>query len=258
MLKKVLEDRKEEESVYAKFGQTEYTFVILGWVPKKYLQRTKEALKDTFGNRIIVNELLESPDKKDEPPTFYDNPAIIKPFEFLMQMVSPPKYREIDPSPLIAIFFPIFFGLMVGDIAYGAIILVFALIMKKKYKTELWLQNLMNILVISSIPSIFFGWFFGEFFGNFGEKMGWIHPITFMGVTWNRIDALVPLLMLAIAIGVFHVFLGLFLGIINALAKNSKKHAIEKAGMIIVITGLLFVIAGTAELIPAISFSPGL
>ena len=258
VLKKVLEDRKEEESVYAKFGQTEYTFVILGWVPKKYLQRTKEALKDTFGNRIIVNELLESPDKKDEPPTFYDNPAIIKPFEFLMQMVSPPKYREIDPSPLIAIFFPIFFGLMVGDIAYGAIILVFALIMKKKYKTELWLQNLMNILVISSIPSIFFGWFFGEFFGNFGEKMGWIHPITFMGVTWNRIDALVPLLMLAIAIGVFHVFLGLFLGIINALAKNSKKHAIEKAGMIIVITGLLFVIPGTAELIPAILIQPGI
>jgi V/A-type H+-transporting ATPase subunit I len=258
VLKKVLEDRKEEESVYAKFGQTEYTFVILGWVPKKYLQRTKEALKDTFGNRIIVNELLESPDKKDEPPTFYDNPAIIKPFEFLMQMVSPPKYREIDPSPLIALFFPIFFGLMVGDIAYGAIILVFALIMKKKYKTELWLQNLMNILVISSIPSIFFGWFFGEFFGNFGEKMGWIHPITFMGVTWNRIDALVPLLMLAIAIGVFHVFLGLFLGIINALAKNSKKHAIEKAGMIIVITGLLLVIAGTAELIPAILIQPGI
>jgi V/A-type H+-transporting ATPase subunit I len=258
VLKKVLEDRKEEESVYAKFGQTEYTFVILGWVPKKYLQRTKEALKDTFGNRIIVNELLESPDKKDEPPTFYDNPAIIKPFEFLMQMVSPPKYREIDPSPLIALFFPIFFGLMVGDIAYGAIILVFALIMKKKYKTELWLQNLMNILVISSIPSIFFGWFFGEFFGNFGEKMGWIHPITFMGVTWNRIDALVPLLMLAIAIGVFHVFLGLFLGIINALAKNSKKHAIEKAGMIIVITGLLLVIAGTAKLIPAILVQPGI
>jgi V/A-type H+-transporting ATPase subunit I len=258
VLKKVLEDRNEEASVFGKFGQTEYTFVIQGWIPKKYLQRTKEALKNIFGTRVIVNELEVSAEKMDEAPTFYDNPAIVKPFEFLMQLVSPPKYREVDPSPLLALFFPIFFGLMVGDIAYGAIILVFAVIMKKKYKTELWLQHLMNILIISSIPSMFFGLLYGEFFGNFGEMMGWIHPIHFLGVTWNRIDALVPVLTLAIAIGVFHVFVGLSLGIINALAKKSKKHAIEKAGMIVAITGLLIVITATAKMLPAALVSPGI
>jgi V/A-type H+/Na+-transporting ATPase subunit I len=258
VLKKVLEDRNEEAGVFGKFGQTEYTFVVQGWIPKKYLQRTKESLKNIFGNRVIVNELEVSPEKMDEAPTFYDNPAIVKPFEFLMQLVSPPKYREVDPSPLLALFFPIFFGLMVGDIAYGAIILVFAVIMKKKYKTELWLQHLMNILIISSIPSIFFGVLYGEFFGDFGEMMGWIHPVHFLGVTWNRIDALVPLLTLAIAIGVFHVFLGLSLGIINALTKKSKKHAIEKAGMIIAITGLLIVITAMAKMLPAILIQPGI
>jgi V/A-type H+-transporting ATPase subunit I len=250
VLKKVLDDRNEEAGVFGKFGQTEYTFVILGWIPKKYLQRTKEALKDAFGNRVFVNELEVSPEKMDEAPTFYDNPAIVKPFEFLMQMVSPPQYREIDPSPLLAIFFPIFFGLMVGDIAYGFIILGIALIVKNKYKMELWLQHLMNILIISSIPTIFFGFLFGEFFGNFGEHMGWFHPMTIAGVTWNRIEVLVPLMILAIAIGVFHVFLGLSLGILNALTKKSKKHAIEKAGMIIVITGLLLVIGGAAKIVP--------
>jgi len=223
VLKKVLEDRNEEAGMFGKFGQTEYTFVVQGWIPKKYLQRTKEALKNIFGNRVIVNELEVSPEKMDEAPTFYDNPAIVKPFEFLMQLVSPPKYREVDPSPLLAIFFPIFFGLMVGDIAYGVIILVFAVIMKIKYKTELWLHHLMNILIISSIPTIFFGYLFGEFFGNFGEHMGWVHPLHFLGITWNRIEILVPLLVLSIAIGVFHVFLGLCLGIINSLAKKSKK-----------------------------------
>jgi V/A-type H+-transporting ATPase subunit I len=82
--------------------------------------------------------------------------------------------------------------------------------------------------------------------------------VNFLGVTWNRIDALVPVLTLAIAIGVFHVFLGLSLGIINALAKKSKKHAIEKAGMIIAITGLLIVITGTAKMLPAILVQPGI
>ena len=258
VLKKVLDDRNEEAGVFGKFGQTEYTFVILGWIPKKYLQRTKEALKDAFGNRVFVNELEVSPEKMDEAPTFYDNPAIVKPFEFLMQMVSPPQYREIDPSPILAIFFPIFFGLMVGDIAYGIIILVFALIVKNRYKMELWLQHLMNILVISSIPSIFFGFVFGEFFGNFGEEMGWIHPMTIAGITWNRIEVLVPLLILAIAIGVFHVFLGLSLGILNAITKKSKKHVMEKAGMIVAITGLLLVILAVGKMIPEILVQPGI
>ena len=250
VLKKVLEDRNEEASVYSKFGQTEYTFVIMGWIPKKFLQRTKEALKDTFGSRVIVNELEEGPESMDDAPTFYDNPAFVKPFEFLMQVVSPPKYCEVDPSPLMALFFPIFFGLMVGDIAYGAIILVFALVMKKIYKQFIWLQHMMNIFIISSIWTIFFGFIYGEFFGDFGETMGWIHPMTIAGVEMNRAEAIVPMLILAIAIGVFHIFLGLSLGILNAITKKSKKHAMEKAGMIIAITGLILVIGGVAKIVP--------
>lgn len=257
VLKKILEDRNEEAGVYGKFGQTEYTFLIEGWVPKKYLNRTKDAIKNSFGNRVIVIELDVSLEKMDDAPTFYDNPAIVKPFEFLIQIIGAPKYKEIDPSPLIAIFFPFFFGLMVGDIAYGAIILVFAMVMKRKYKTEVWLQHLMNILIISSIPSIFFGILFGEFFGNLGEEMGWIHPVQFLGITWNRIEAMVPLLILAIAIGVFHVILGLAIGIINSLAKKSRKHAIEKAGMITVVVGIILVMGATVEMLPSILLTPG-
>jgi V/A-type H+-transporting ATPase subunit I len=193
----------------------------------------------------------------DAAPTFYDNPWFVKPFEFLIQMISPPKYREVDPSPLIALFFPIFFGLMVGDIAYGLIILAFATVMKRKYRMYEWLQYLMNILAISSIPSIFFGFIFGEFFGNFGEMMGWIHPMTFLGITWNRIEVIVPLLILAISIGVFHVFLGLSIGVVNALTKGDRHHACEKCGMIIAITGLLITIGAVAGAIPEILVYPG-
>jgi V/A-type H+-transporting ATPase subunit I len=258
VLKKMLEDRNEEAGVFGKFGQTEYTFLIEGWVPKKYLKRTKEALNKTFGNRVIVLDVEVSPEKMDDAPSFYDNPAIVKPFEFLINVIGMPKYREVDPSPLIAIFFPFFFGLMVGDIAYGAIILAFALIMKKVYKTEIWLQHLMDILVISSIPSIIFGFLFGELFGNLGEEMGWIHPVTFLGITWNRMEAIVPLLILAIAIGVFHVLLGLVIGTLNALAKKSKKHVIEKVGMIAMIIGILVIAGAAVEMIPASFLSPAL
>jgi V/A-type H+-transporting ATPase subunit I len=257
VLKKVLEDRNEEAGVFGKFGQTEYTFLIEGWVPKKYLNLTKGALDKTFGSRVIVLEVVVSPEKMDDAPSFYDNPAIVKPFEFLINIVSMPRYGEIDPAPLMAIFFPFFFGLMVGDIAYGAIILLFGLIIKKLYKAELWLQHLMDILIISSIPTIFFGFLFGEFFGNFGEEMGWFHPITFLGITWNRVEAIVPLLIVAIAIGVFHVLLGLGIGTLNAIAKRSKKHVIEKAGMIAMIIGALISMGAVVNLIPVILLVPG-
>jgi V/A-type H+-transporting ATPase subunit I len=125
------------------------------------------------------------------------------------------------------------------------------------YKTEIWLQHLMDILIISSIPTIFFGFLFGEFFGNFGEEMGWFHPITFLGITWNRVEAIVPLLIVAIAIGVFHVLLGLGIGTLNAIAKRSKKHAIEKAGMIAMIVGALLSMGSVVNLIPAILLLPG-
>ena len=257
VLRRVLEDRNEEIGAISKFGQTDYTFMIVGWVPRKFLQRTNAALTEGFKKRVIVTELEVSPKEFEEAPTFYDNPWFVKPFEFLMQLTSPPKYREIDPSPVMALFFPIFFGIMVGDIAYGIAILVFAVILKKRYQKELWLQHLMDILIICSFPSIFFGFLYGEFLGNFGEMMGWIHPVHLMGVTWNRVEAIIPLLMLAIAVGVIHVFTGLVLGILNAVTERSKKHVCEKCGMIVVISGLLLVIGAVAGMVPDILINVG-
>jgi V/A-type H+-transporting ATPase subunit I len=265
-LQQVLQDRTEEMSVYNKFGQTDYTFVILGWIPKKFVNTTRKALRDSFGTRVIFTEVPVSPTEMEEAPTFYDNPRIVKPFEYILQLISPPRSQEIDPSPLITIFFPLFFGLMVGDIAYGLIILAFALIMKTRFPKDFWAQHLMNILVISSIPAIFFGFIFGEFFGNLGEQLGWFHPVEFLGITWNRVEAVVPLLILAIAIGVFHVFLGLSLGIVNSVARlrcgvhvsECRKHIAERGGMIMMITGLILLLGAVGNVAPRILLEPGI
>lgn len=258
VLHQILEERIEELSIFSKIGQTEFTFVILGWIPKKFLKDTGTVLKDTFAGRVVVNELPVSPEEMANAPTYYDNPRIVKPFEYLMRVISPARSQEIDPSPILAIFFPIFFGIMVGDIAYGLIILAFALIVRWRFPQHEWLQHLMTILIIVSIPIIFFGWIYGEFFGDFGEHMGWLHPMELFGITWNRIEIIVPLLILSIAIGVFHIFLGLSLGILNAYNEIScnrhvikaKKHICEKAGMIVVITGLILVIGAAAKALP--------
>lgn len=249
-LKILLTDFFEETSAYSHFGQTEYTFVVKGWIPKKFMPATKKALLEIFGESVVVHELPDDPSQIDNTPVFFDNPFWAKPFEFFMNLVTPPMYREIDPTPLIAIFFPLFFGLIVGDIGYGLVILCFSLAVRSKFKDIPWICQLMSILMISSIPTIIFGYIYGEFFGDLGEHMGWIHPLTLFGITWNRIEAIIPLLILTIGIGVFHVFLGLSLGILNAYRHHNTKHIIEKAGMMGLVSGILLLIGSYAGHVP--------
>ncbi len=173
-----------------------------------------------------------------------------------MQLVRPPMYREIDPSPVLAIFFPIFFGLMVGDIGYGLVIFAFALILKNKFASIGFVRNLADILMISSVPTIIFGFLFGEFFGDFGEIMGWIHPVHLLGVTWNRLEAIIPLLIFAIALGVIHIFLGLIIGIINEITRKNKKHLSEKVGMLLALSGLIAILSLALEITPAWTLYP--
>jgi V/A-type H+-transporting ATPase subunit I len=259
VLNGVLTARNEELRAFTKFGQTDYTFVILGWVPKKQLKRTKNALKEAFGGEVIVNDLKVSPEELDNAPTFYDNPRIVKPFEALSSLLSPPQYREIDPTPLLALFFPFFFGLMVGDIGYGICILGFALVMKQFFwQHHGMLKQLMNILIISAIPTIFFGYLFGEFFGNLGQMMGWIEPQTLFGTHLDRINIMLPLLIFTVAIGIFHVFFGLFLGTMNAVTRRNRKHVCEKVGMILALASIIVIILAVVEMIPTILVTPGI
>ena len=257
VLKEVLEDRNEELSVFSKFGETDFTFVITGWVPKKQLKKTRAALKEAFKGRVIVNDLIVPKEERDTAPSFYDNPRLVKPFELLSGLMSAPRYGEIDPTPLMAVFFPLFFGLMVGDIGYGICILIFALIMRRLYQRSNGIKQLANIMIICSFPTIFFGYFFGEFFGNFGQMMGWIEPATINGLTLDRMEIIVPFLIFSIAIGGFHVLLGLSLGMVNAVSRKHKKLMCEKAGMLLTIIGIILILLAAVAVIPALLLYPG-
>lgn len=257
VLKEVLEDRNEELSVFSKFGETDFTFVVTGWVPKKQLKKTRDALKEAFKGRVIVNDLIVPKEERDTAPSFYDNPRVVKPFELLSGLMSAPRYGEIDPTPLMAVFFPLFFGLMVGDIGYGICILIFALIMRRLYQRSNGIKQLANIMIICSFPTIFFGYFFGEFFGNFGQMMGWIEPATINGLTLDRMEIIVPFLIFSIAIGGFHVLLGLSLGMVNAVSRKHKKLMCEKAGMLLTIIGIILILLAAVAVIPALLLYPG-
>jgi V/A-type H+-transporting ATPase subunit I len=174
-----------------------------------------------------------------------------------MGLVSLPKYNEFDPSPILAIFFPLFFGMMVGDIGYGLVILAIGLYVRHRVPADTFFGNMARVLIISSIPTVIFGYLFGEFFGNLGEILGWIEPVHLLGISWNRSEAVIPMLVLAISVGVIHVFLGLSIGIRNAIITKNRKHLTAHSGMILAITAIIVLLAMLAGALPAGAIYPG-
>lgn len=257
VLKKHLEDIYAEVGAYTNFGLSDYTFVIMGWIPKKHLRAMQQSLNNTFGGRVIVRELGTTEEDMKHAPVWYDNPAWIKPFEFIMGLVALPKYNEFDPSPILAIFFPLFFGMMVGDIGYGLVILAIGLYVRHRVPADTFFGNMARVLIISSIPTVIFGYLFGEFFGNLGEILGWIEPVHLLGISWNRSEAVIPMLVLAISVGVIHVFLGLSIGIRNAIITKNRKHLTAHSGMILAITAIIVLLAMLAGALPAGAIYPG-
>ncbi|HYA33214.1 MAG TPA: V-type ATPase 116kDa subunit family protein [Candidatus Bathyarchaeia archaeon] len=258
VLKEVLEDRNEELNVFTKFGQTDYTFVMVGWVPKKQLENTKNALKEAFKGRVIVNDLEVSREERNNAPSSYDNPRLVKPFEALSNLIGTPRYSEIEPTLLLALFFPFFFGLMVGDIGYGLCILAFALAMRWYFgRRSNTIKQLMNILIICSIPTFFFGYLFGEFFGNLGQMMGWLQPVTIAGTTLNRLNIIVPMIIFTVAIGVFHVFFGLSLGVVNARRHSNQKLFCTRVGMMLALAGIIVLLLAIVAVVPSVLATPG-
>lgn len=251
VLQDYLRDIHDEVGSYTNFGVSAYTFVIMGWIPARHLPATRAALQESFCGRVVIRELGVTEGDMKRAPVWYDNPTWVRPFELVMNLVAVPKYREIDPSPILAIFFPLFFGIMVGDIGYGLIILALGLVVRKKFPDVPFAQSMSGMLIISSIPTIVFGYFYGEFFGNFAEHMGWLHPMHVLGITWNRAEAIIPMLILAISIGVIHVFLGLSLGIRNAIILKNRHHLAERAGMILAISSIILALVAAAGALPA-------
>ncbi|HEX7467112.1 MAG TPA: V-type ATPase 116kDa subunit family protein, partial [Methanobacterium sp.] len=119
-LKEQLEIEKQRSEIFSSFGQTENTLMFEGWVTKKKLEDTLEIIEKSTEGHSIVD--VSDPDvEKDNIPVHLDNPKFAKPYEMFVHMYSPPDYREFDPTILMAIIFPFFFGFCLTDAGYGLV-----------------------------------------------------------------------------------------------------------------------------------------
>ncbi len=169
-----LEIEKEVEEKKTMMGKTEKTYIFEGWVPAEEVERvTKSLLEVSEGTTIIETMGNENHEEEEEkPPTLLKNPKTLESYERLTKSFGIPSYGEIDPTLFMAISFPIFFGLMFGDIGHGLLLLIVSILglIGKRKNLDLgeignYVINGAPLLFFCSIFSIFFGFLYGEFFG---------------------------------------------------------------------------------------------
>ena len=156
----VLSREIKKQELPLSFAVTESSFVAEGWIPRTKERKVKQAIEQVTNNKVHIE--ITVPGKKDAPPVALQHGKFVDPFTFLLRLFSLPKYKEIDPTSLIFVTFPIFFGFMLGDVVYGLILLGVFYLLKKKVPAA---KELASILMFAAVMTIFFGAFFGEYAG---------------------------------------------------------------------------------------------
>lgn len=224
----------------ARFTETENLALVEGWVPEAKYGDLGKKLSAIVGKRVF----LEKIQSKEGSPTKLDNPKVMQPFEFLVQNLSLPKPDEIDPTFLVFLSFPLFFGMILGDIAYGIALVALSLLVRKKFK-EGFFHAAGGIMLLSALWTIVFGIIFGEFLGAEHILEYELHPI----IPRAEEHGLIILMQLCVLIGFIHVALGFVIGAVSAKIEGHTKHALAKISWLVVVTGLIGFIATASSVV---------
>ena len=197
------------EDAAAKLLVTGRCILLEGWVPAVETE-TLEALLDAYDCAYEARD----PEDGDEPPILLQNGQLTKPFTMVTRMYGFPKYRNIDPNPLIAPFYAIFFGMMFADIGYGLVLIAIGLLVTLKLKPKgMYMRYMFPLMTICGVFSVLWGIIFGSFFGDIIETVakGYFGaPDTFvMPRLLDPMSDPMGLLILACVMGAVHLLVGM-------------------------------------------------
>jgi V/A-type H+-transporting ATPase subunit I len=229
---------------------TRGAFVFEGWVPERVAPKVGQRLLREVGDTIVVEQVEAATWADEGAPVVLRNPRLFRPFEMLIRLLPLPRYGSIDPTPYVAVFFPMFFGLMVGDVGYGLMLAGLSLILRRRSSPDTPRRAVSEIAGACAAFTVLFGFAFGEFFGDLGRRWFGLRPLVF-----NREESVVPFLALVIALGLVHVLLGLGLGVASAF-RGHRRQALGR-GISAVMIGLIVVsLLAVTEVLPRELFTP--
>jgi len=260
-----LEIENQKLGVIENLGVTNDAFALEGWIPRSRIENVKTAFA-SYSKGTIIYEF----ETKENPPTLLANPKRFKVFESFVRFYSLPSGNEFDPTLIFGLIFPIFYGLMIGDVGYGLVILLVSLwvirrVQDKKRNLTIMPKFLRNFaktilrpsqmvklakaMIPGCIIAIILGFCFDLYFGfqlngylfsylnNFGLNLpsdgALLDPISTFGLR--------KLLLFSGYVGLGMVSFGLVLGILNSMREHQIKHIISKVGWLLFGWGIALV-----------------
>ncbi len=238
-MEEMLRIAHEEAEAFVRFGETKSAIAIEGWVPETDYQKLSD-LMSNLGAPVVLAPVAGT----TGAPTKLSNPEIARPFENLVKLIGVPAYSGFDPTIFFAITFPLFYGLMLGDMGYGLLIFAGAFFLRRNSKGVM--KDLLTVMMLASVSGMLFGAVFGEFFGSLGHEKFGLQPI------WkDRLEEVQILIPVTIIIGILQVNLGLILGFLDA-ARHDIRHAIlGKLSWIIFQLGIYAAVLSKLSILPA-------
>ena len=201
--------RAEKYEVLGTLPQSRRTFIISGYAAKEAIPAIQKGIGDAYDCVIDVEELKED----EEPPVILKNNGFSESVEGVLESYGLPHKGEIDPTAIMSFFYVFFFGMMLSDAAYGAIIAIVCLIVLKKFpRMSAGMRKSMKMFMYCGISTVVWGILFGGYFGDvvdvvsstfFGKELT-IKPLWFA-----PLNDPMRLLIYSMAFGLVHLFVGL-------------------------------------------------
>lgn len=245
----VLRDRLAGIEARRHVLETDRAFVLEGWLPTRATPRLESRLAESFDGTVEVERIATEAWAGEAAPVVLSNPRMFRPFETIVRLFPLPHYGTIDPTPFVAVFFPMFFGIILGDVGYGLVLGFLAIVFRLRSEPDSLLRSVAGIAGACSVFTIAFGALYGEVFGDLARRAIGLEPI------FDREEALVPFLGFAVALGFVHVLLGLVLGAINSMRldpRQSLGRGLSAVVLILIAVALL----AAVRILPGSFFTP--
>ena len=241
--------RREEAK--SRLVETDKVFLLEGWLPADRCTALEKAL-EPFTCAVETREPAE--DEYPQVPVQLRNNKLTRPLNMVTEMYSLPAYGTLDPNPLMAPFFILFYGIMMADMGYGLLMMIASVVIGKKYRPKGTSGELFSLLGLCGISTFIMGALTGGFFGDFlTQLVAIVSPGTVFTLPklFDPLDDLTMILIGSMALGVVQIITGMAISLIEKCKRKKFLDAFfEEITWWIVFLGIALAVLkkGTAVL----------
>lgn len=241
-----------KRQVEGALAQTSQAYMLEGWVKKEDIKRLRKELEAKFAASSFA---LIDPLPGEAPPVELRNRRIFKPFEVVTELYGRPAYFELDPSPLLAIFFAVFFGLCLTDAGYGLVLSGLALVMMRFMQGG---RKFLWLMFAGGIFTVVEGALMGGWFGDLFQKLSlpFLQDFRTSLMLFDPMAKPMIFFRLALLLGVVQVYFGLFIKLYENLREKRIADAICDQLLWIVFLSQLLLALFSSQLVVKLALAP--